>query len=144
MRRWTAVWPHSPTAAVVGVVVLAGFAAIATATGAPPDETHAQVDEAEGQAEAVERVEVHAARFHFTPARIRVAPGTRLEIVLESRDVEHGFEIVGTDTEVRIPERGGGSVSVQFDAVEPGRYAFRCSHKCGAGHVDMRGVIVVK
>lgn len=92
----------------------------------------------------IERVEITAMRFRFAPARIRVAPGKQLEIVLSSRDVEHGFEIVGTETEVRIPERGGGSVTVTFEAEEKGRYLFRCSHKCGAGHEDMRGVIVVR
>ena len=92
----------------------------------------------------IERVRVSAERFHFVPSRIKVTPGTRLEIELESRDVEHGFHILDTDIDIRIPPAGGGSVIVIFEADEKGRYRFQCSKLCGGGHASMSGVIVVK
>lgn len=94
--------------------------------------------------ENVVRVEVEAERFRFRPARIKAAAGSRLEIVLTSRDVEHGFEIPGTDISVRIPARGGGSVTVVVDVDTAGRLRYRCAHPCGAGHAEMTGVIVVR
>lgn len=100
---------------------------------------------AEGpQEEEPQKIEVAAKRFKFTPSKITVDQGTRLEIELYSRDVMHGFRIVGTEIETKIPPRGQGRVKVIFHATEKGKYSFRCSHKCGAGHSSMRGVIVVE
>jgi len=88
-------------------------------------------------------VEITAERFSFTPSEIRVKAGVTLEIRLKSEDTDHGFRIVGTKTDVRIPKRNKGETTVVFDAAEPGRYTFQCSHVCGAGHSFMRGSIVV-
>jgi cytochrome c oxidase subunit 2 len=88
-------------------------------------------------------VDVTAERFSFTPSEIRVKSGTRLQIRLSSEDTDHGFRIPDTDIDVRIPKRNRGTITVTFDAAKPGRYAFQCSHVCGAGHSFMRGEIVV-
>ncbi|MEE8586897.1 MAG: cupredoxin domain-containing protein, partial [Acidobacteriota bacterium] len=82
--------------------------------------------------------------FKYTPARIRVAAGTRLEIELSSRDVVHGFEIPSAGIETKIPSRGRGSVKVVYLAEKKGKIPFRCSHQCGAGHASMRGMIIVE
>ncbi len=92
----------------------------------------------------VQKVEMVAQRFHFSPSRIEVESGTRLEIRLRSRDTVHGFHVVGTELNVLIPARGRGTVTAVFDARGPGRYEFECSKKCGAGHTQMRGRITVK
>jgi cytochrome c oxidase subunit 2 len=87
---------------------------------------------------------VHAERFTFTPSRIELAPGEEVELRLKSADTSHGFRIVGTDTNVAIPKRGKGDISVVIRMEEPGTYTFECSRMCGAGHHFMRGEIVVK
>jgi cytochrome c oxidase subunit 2 len=99
-----------------------------------------------GRAQAVpqaQRVQVSAERFQFTPSEIRVPAGVPLEITLSSEDTDHGFHVPGTDINVRIPKRNRGTITVTFPAAKPGRYAFQCSHVCGAGHSFMRGSIVV-
>jgi cytochrome c oxidase subunit 2 len=90
-----------------------------------------------------EAVDVTAERFSFTPSEIRVKSGTRLQIRLRSDDTDHGFRIPGTEIDIRIPKRNRGTTTVTFEATKPGRYAFQCSHVCGAGHSFMRGEIVV-
>ena len=90
-----------------------------------------------------EVVEISAERFAFTPSEVRTRIGVPLEIRLESEDTDHGFKIVGTKIDVRIPKRGKGQASVTFDPPAPGRYRFECSHVCGAGHSFMSGTIVV-
>lgn len=87
---------------------------------------------------------VDAERFAFTPSRLRVEVGEEVELRLKSADTAHGFRIVGTSTNVAIPNRGSGEavVVVRFD--RPGRYTFECSRMCGAGHDFMRGEIVVR
>ena len=89
-------------------------------------------------------IRVRAERFHFTPSEIQLKVGEEVEFKIKSDDTAHGFRITGTDTDVVIPKRGQGEMSVVFSASKPGRYEFECTQMCGAGHSFMRGVIVVK
>lgn len=92
----------------------------------------------------VQKVNVVAERFNFTPSKIKVQQGTLLEITLTSDDTFHGFRIPSMQINQVIPARGRGSVKVLFDAKQKGSFAFECSRPCGAGHTMMRGVIVVE
>jgi len=87
------------------------------------------------------QVKIKARRFKFVPSRINIPVGETIEIVLTSQDVEHGFRIIGTKIDVRIPARGKGKTKVKFRATEKGHYRFECSRSCGAGHSSMRGFI---
>ena len=89
-------------------------------------------------------VRVTAERFTFTPSQIKVKRGTVIEFRLRSEDTNHGFRIVGSDTNVVIPKRGRGEATVTFRADTAGRYTFECSKMCGAGHSFMRGEITVE
>jgi heme/copper-type cytochrome/quinol oxidase subunit 2 len=89
-------------------------------------------------------VRIKAERFAFTPSEVSMAAGEEIEIRLKSDDTAHGFKLVGQDVDITIPKRGQGEATVLFKPAKPGRYAFECSHLCGAGHSFMRGVIVVK
>ena len=89
-------------------------------------------------------VRISAERFAFTPSEIKLQVGDVVELRLKSDDTIHGFRILGTETQVAIPKRGGGDVSVIFKAEAAGRYAFECNRMCGAGHHFMRGVIIVR
>jgi cytochrome c oxidase subunit 2 len=91
-----------------------------------------------------EVIEIVAERFSFAPSEFRVKAGAPVEIRLRSDDTDHGFRILDTDVNVRIPKRGKGRATVTFLPPSPGRYTFECSHVCGAGHAFMRGTIVVE
>lgn len=91
-----------------------------------------------------ERFEIVAERFSFSPSEFRVKAGAPVEISLRSDDTDHGFRILDTDINVRIPKRGKGPLTVTFQPPAPGRYTFECSHVCGAGHAFMRGTIIVQ
>jgi cytochrome c oxidase subunit 2 len=88
-------------------------------------------------------VDITAERFSFTPSEVRLKAGESIEVRLRSEDTDHGFRIIGTDIDVRIPKRGKGTVSAKFQPAREGRYTFECSHVCGAGHGFMRGTLVV-
>jgi len=107
------------------------------AAGAAGSSSHAAAAQAA-------RVEVVAERFSFSPSEFRVAAGAPIEITLRSDDTDHGFRILDTDINVRIPKRGKGPLTVTFQPPAPGRYTFECSHVCGAGHAFMRGTIIVQ
>ncbi|HYN10060.1 MAG TPA: cupredoxin domain-containing protein [Vicinamibacterales bacterium] len=117
------------------LLVIAGWVAVALASQlsatAPGGQTSARV------------VNVSAERFSFTPSEIRTKAGEPIEIRLRSEDTDHGFRILDTDVDVRIPKRGKGTVTATFRPAREGRYTFECSHVCGAGHGFMRGTIVV-
>jgi cytochrome c oxidase subunit 2 len=95
-------------------------------------------------AEQSETVEIVAERFSFSPSEFRVRAGAPIEIRLRSDDTDHGFRILETDINVRIPKRGKAPLTVTFQPAAPGRYTFECSHVCGAGHAFMRGTIIVQ
>ena len=88
-------------------------------------------------------VTVTAERFSFTPSEIRMKADEAIDIRVRSEDTDHGFRILDTDVDVRIPKRGKGTATVTFRPTRTGRYVFECSHVCGAGHAYMRGTIVV-
>lgn len=107
-------------------------------------EESAKLDDEREKGPVVQKVSVVAERFNFTPSKIKVQQGTRLEITLTSEDTFHGFRVPSANINQIIPARGRGSVKVVFDAKEMGSYSFECSRPCGAGHTMMRGVIVVE
>ncbi len=88
-------------------------------------------------------VDVAAERYAFTPSVLKTTVGTTLRIHLRSDDTTHGFRIVGTNTNIEIPKRGGDDATIDFTPDRAGRYEFQCSKLCGAGHAFMRGEIVV-
>jgi cytochrome c oxidase subunit II len=104
----------------------------------------ARADEKGEKGRKVQKVNVVAERFNFTPSQIKVKQGTLLEISLTSDDTFHGFRMPSANINQIIPARGRGSVKVVFDAKEKGSYPFECSRPCGAGHTMMRGVIIVE
>ena len=89
-------------------------------------------------------IRVTAERFTFTPSHVKVKRGTVVEFRLRSEDTNHGFRIVGSNTNVIIPKRGRGEATLVFVAEKPGSYTFECSKMCGAGHAFMRGLITVE
>jgi len=89
-------------------------------------------------------VHVLAERFVYVPSVVKVKRGTTIEFRLTSEDTNHGFHIPKAGINVIIPKRGRGEAKVVFKPTEPGEYAFECSKACGAGHTQMRGVVIVE
>jgi cytochrome c oxidase subunit 2 len=106
----------------------------------------ASVGAGTGRAQQADRRVIHvkAERFTFTPSRIVVEPGERIELRLSSDDTAHGFRVQGTDINVVVPKRGMKETIVTFTAPAPGRYPFECTRMCGAGHNFMRGELIVR
>lgn len=89
-------------------------------------------------------IRVTAERFAFSPSAIAIEEGEEVELRIKSDDTSHGFRIVGTPTNLAIPKRGKGEISVVVKMDKAGRYTFECSRMCGAGHNFMRGELVVR
>jgi cytochrome c oxidase subunit II len=89
-------------------------------------------------------IRITAERFAFIPSHLTVKRGTIVELRLTSEDTNHGFHIVGSEFNTIIPKRGRGDGTLIFRADSVGRYTFECSKMCGAGHMLMRGTLVVE
>ncbi|MCS6882001.1 MAG: cytochrome c oxidase subunit II [Oscillochloridaceae bacterium] len=79
--------------------------------------------------------------FLFTPNEIEVPAGSEVTFVLTSRDVIHGFKIVGTSVNMMVVPGQISKLTVRFD--RPGEYLIVCHEYCGSGHHVMSGKVIV-
>jgi cytochrome c oxidase subunit 2 len=89
----------------------------------------------------VQRVDVKASRYQFTPNIIRLKAGVPVELHLMSTDVVHGFDVPALKINRRLVP--GKEVVVDFTA-KAGTYPFHCSVYCGPGHREMKGELIVE
>jgi cytochrome c oxidase subunit 2 len=80
-------------------------------------------------------------KWEIVPGRIEVPQGARVELVVSTADIEHGFEVRGLG--INEPVQPGRITVIRFLAQTPGTYAARCSIACGRGHDQMTGAIVI-
>ena len=83
-----------------------------------------------------------AKRYKFEPARIDVAEGEHVRLVVTSEDGVHGVQIKKFNVNKKVP-RGGEAITIDFVASSPGEYPILCSEYCGKGHDIMKGRLVV-
>jgi len=109
--------------------------------------------------EPVQVVAMTAKKYDYSPDEIRVKQGTRVQLKIRATDRTHGFKF-------RLypegsPEEGEPGLQmkdnqnafkleqnqeriIEFVAVRPGTYVFRCSIFCGMGHRGMSGKVIVE
>jgi len=126
--------PFKDSVAAAGTALLLGAAAMSHLQ----DPAAASAPFAQGEPRTIEVV---AKRFTFEPARIEVAEGERVSIVLKSGDGVHGIEIKKFKISKKVPR--GGEVTIEFVASAAGEFPILCSEYCGEGHEDMKGTLVV-
>ena len=87
-------------------------------------------------------VVVVSSMYAFTPDGARVPANRPVTFRITSRDVTHGFQIVGTNGNTMVVP---GYVS-QFTTTfrEPGEYLIVCNEYCGTGHHMMHSTLVVE
>lgn len=87
------------------------------------------------------RVVMTAQVFAFDPNEIRLPRGARVDFVLTSKDVIHGFFIPGTTVNTMVIP--GQVTRTSYVFKRPGSYTFFCHEYCGIGHQVMAGHIQV-
>ncbi len=90
----------------------------------------------------VQKIEMKASRFQFTPNVIRVKAGVAVQLRVVSTDGIHGLAIPGLNINERLEQ--GKEVVINFTPAKAGRYPFLCSVLCGSGHKDMTGELIVE
>lgn len=114
---------------------------------------------AAAQTTAPRVIEVSAKKYEFTPSEIHVKKGERVELKVHSVDETHGIKIEvypeGAKDKTKPgllfdhPETNGKVEKnvdqvLDFVAVEPGTYDFKCAKLCGMGHRHMQGKLIVE
>jgi cytochrome c oxidase subunit II len=89
-----------------------------------------------------QRVHLLMKQWEMVPRTIVVARNAKVELTIESDDVEHGLSVPSLDVDESV--RKGKPAVVRFIAANPGVYVMRCSILCGRGHDQMKGKILVQ
>lgn len=107
-------------------------------TDLPPFDQPAQVEVAPGQYV----VNVVAQMWAFNPREIRIPAGSTVTFNVTSKDVQHGFFIMGKNVNMMAVPGVVNRISARFDA--PGEYLIVCHEYCGLGHHAMAAKIIVE
>ncbi len=102
---------------------------------------------------------VSAKKYEFAPSEIRVKVGERVRLKVHSVDETHGIKLTlypegSTDKTIvglkfDHPEDNGKVEKnvdqvLEFVAVKPGTYEFKCAKVCGMHHGKMKGELIVE
>jgi cytochrome c oxidase subunit II len=79
--------------------------------------------------------------WSWTPREITIPAGSEVTFYVTSKDVQHGFELEGTNINMQIVPGQVAKLSHRFD--QPGEYNYVCHEYCGAGHAAMYGKLIV-
>ena len=89
-----------------------------------------------------------AQTWSFNPAELRVPIGSEVTFYVTSRDVQHGFKLLGTNVNMMVLPGQVSSLKAVFD--EAGTFNFICHEYCGyvqgspIGHQTMYGQLIVE
>jgi cytochrome c oxidase subunit 2 len=81
-------------------------------------------------------------QWEMVPETVVIARNAKVELTIESDDVEHGFAVSELDIDESV--RKGKPAVVRLIVGQAGVYVMRCSILCGRGHDQMRGRILVR
>ena len=91
---------------------------------------------------AVKKFTMTAKQWEFSPSTITVSEGDEVELSIKSIDVNHGFGLPTFGVSETI--EAGKTTVVKFTASKKGTFTFFCNVKCGQGHKDMKGTLIVQ
>jgi heme/copper-type cytochrome/quinol oxidase subunit 2 len=101
-----------------------------------------------------------AKKYEFSPSRVHVKSGIKVQLKITALDRDHGFKIPvlpdGADSSAHaglefVSPQGndgwklkkGQETTIEFVAKTAGTYEFTCSVACGIHHGRMKGQLIV-
>jgi heme/copper-type cytochrome/quinol oxidase subunit 2 len=112
------------------------------------------------QTQDVQVIRMRAKKYEFSPSRVHVKSGMKVQVKITALDRDHGFKIAvtgdGADSSAIAgleftssqgndgwKLKKGKETTVEFVAKTAGTYEFQCSVACGIHHGRMKGELVV-
>ena len=93
-------------------------------------------------APAKQSVEILCQKSYYTPSTIHLKKGEPVTLVFRSKDVTHGVAIDAFKVAVEVAP--GPPTSVDITPDQAGTFDFHCVVRCGKGHANMHGTIIVE
>jgi cytochrome c oxidase subunit II len=90
----------------------------------------------------VKEFDIIAKQWEFVPSTIQVNLGDTVRLKITSLDVTHGIAIPELKINEQIPPQK--TKIIEFIASQKGEFPLICSVYCGAGHMNHRGLLIVK
>jgi cytochrome c oxidase subunit 2 len=84
----------------------------------------------------LQRIEIVAKKFEFSPSEITLAKGQPVTLVLTSEDVPHGLTI--KELNLKAEFKKDKPAEVTFTPAQAGDFVGKCSKFCGRGHGTMK------
>jgi cytochrome c oxidase subunit 2 len=95
-----------------------------------------------GPSAVVRQVNIVAKKYEFQPSTVHLRLGETVMLHITTADVQHGFAV--PDLNIHESIQPGVPTDVTFRADRRGHFRIDCYIKCGPGHDDMSGEIVVE
>lgn len=83
-----------------------------------------------------------AMTFGYDPGVIEVPAGSTVDFVMTSKDVVHGYQIIGTNVNLMVIP--GEVTHYSYTFSEPGEYLVLCNEYCGNYHEIMQARVIVQ
>lgn len=103
--------------------------------------TPASVPPPQAAPSAARTIRVDVASWSFTPSRIEARRGEQVTIQLVGVSGTHGFSV--PQLGINEPITAGQTKTITLPTSQAGTFDLLCSIPCGAGHLGMRGQIVI-
>ena len=103
-------------------------------------------------------IELGAKKYEYSPSPVHVKAGTKVRLKITATDHDHGFKVepvpdgtqpsgkpglvFASSQDCWLLKRGE-TTTIDFFALIPGTYTFKCCHNCGLGHRGMKSQIIV-
>lgn len=90
------------------------------------------------------QVNILAGQFFWSPNKIVLEDPVRVEFRITSKDVVHGFEIVGTNVNVMVIPGYVAEFVWEPPKNAEGKYLIICHEYCGVGHQFMQAELIIE
>ncbi|HLI46527.1 MAG TPA: hypothetical protein VKU94_04970 [Geobacterales bacterium] len=92
----------------------------------------------------VYEVRIVAARYYFDPSTIILKNPKKVIFEILSKDVLHGFEIVGTNVNVMVLPYYQATFTWDVPSELKGNFMIICNEYCGNGHPNMYAELIIE
>ena len=92
-------------------------------------------------------ISIIGSQYSWSPENVILKKGEKARLIVQTTDVQHGFEIEGLQIPNWDPDtiiKRGDKRIIEFTPDEAGVWDMVCTVYCGPGHGEMKGKFIVR